>query len=151
MARRKEVGGLLQMLGLVSGAQIDSYNFETLNIVSQQLAGLTNTLRQARCAQGPLFGGVPCGDVASELVHISLSGLPETSEKARLLAIPTGLTLERGDVDLLVQAGYDAVTQSTELRTFLDNYPAAPAPRETAHTSKRTIAVARHPIGGTQQ
>ena len=39
VARRKEVGGLFAILGLVSGAQIDSYNFETLTLVSQQNSG----------------------------------------------------------------------------------------------------------------
>ena len=74
--------------------------------------------------------GAPCGDVASELIHISLAGLPPTPEKEKLLAIPTGLTLERGDVDALVRAGHDAITGSAMLHGFLDNYPvgAVPAP-----------------------
>ncbi|MBR0682677.1 patatin-like phospholipase family protein [Roseomonas eburnea] len=140
VARRRTVGGLFQMLGLVSGAQIDSYNFETLITVTEQLNALTDRLRQARCAQGRLVNGVPCGDVSSELVHISLTGRPESPEKDRLLAIPTGLTLERDDVDLLVRAGYEAVLRSPRLRTFLGAYPAAavaPRPAANAGASRR--------------
>ena len=124
VAQRKQVGGILSILSLVSGAQIDSYNFETLNAVSQQLGSVTNALRTARCAEGSVIDGTPCGDVRSGLVHISLDRIPDTPDRAKLLAIPTGLTLERNDVDLLIQAGYDAVTKSPELRGFLAEYPA---------------------------
>ena len=43
---------------------------------------------------------------------MSLAGLQPTPEKEKLLAIPTGLTIERRDVDALEQAGYDAMTKS---------------------------------------
>jgi hypothetical protein len=64
--------------------------------------------------------------VDAELIHISLAEMPEGPEKATLLAIPTGLTVKREDVDLLVAAGEKAVTGSAPLRTFLANYPANP-------------------------
>ena len=126
------------MLGLVSGAQIDSYNFETLTVVSQQIQIVTNQLRDARCAQGPVVDGTRCDDVDSKLIHISLAGLPDTPEKERLLAIPTGLTLKREDVDQLVQAGYDGIMRSTELRAFLDDYPPAPLPARTSSAHHMT-------------
>jgi NTE family protein len=123
VARRRDVGGLFSLLGLVSGAQIDSYNFETLTVISQQLETLTRSLRDARCALAKQVDGLPCGDVQSRLLHISLAGLPDAPSKDKLLAIPTGLTLKRDDVDLLIQAGYDGVTKSAALRDFLAAYP----------------------------
>jgi hypothetical protein len=69
-----------------------------------------------------VIDGAPCDDVRAELLHISLSDLPDSPQKAQLLAIPTGLTLKKTDVDLLVQAGHDAVTSSAPLRAFLDGY-----------------------------
>lgn len=122
VARRKEVGGLFAILGLVSGAQIDSYNFETLTLVSQQIQAVTQLLRQVRCGEAPVIDNVRCDDVKSGLIHVSLAGLPETPEKDKLLAIPTGLTLQHENVDLLVRAGHDAVMNSAELRAFLDDY-----------------------------
>jgi hypothetical protein len=65
--------------------------------------------------------------VKTELVHVSLSERPDSPDKQKLLAIPTGLTLQRSDVDLLVQAGHDTIMNSTELRQFLDSYPTAPS------------------------
>ena len=126
VARRKEVGSLFAMLGPVSGGQIDSYDFETLNTVTQQLAPLVGKLNATRCAEGALVDGAPCDGVKAELVHTSLAELPDSPDKQQLLATPTGLTLQRSDVDLLVQAGHDAIMNSTELRQFLDNYPTEP-------------------------
>jgi hypothetical protein len=82
-----------------------------------------------------------CDDVQAELLHISLAALPDSSQKAQLLAIPTGLTLEKADVDLLVQAGHDAVTESAPLRAFLANYPPAPLP--VTNAPRRTAAAQR--------
>jgi NTE family protein len=144
VARRKEVGGLFAILGLVSGAQIDSYNFETLSVVSQQVQIITRRLQEARCAQAAVIDGTRCDDVQSELIHLSLTGLPETPEKDRLVAIPTGLTLKREDVDLLVQSGYDAVTKSPKLHEFLDGYPPLPLPaRDARHRTTASAAGAR--------
>lgn len=125
------------MLGLVSGGQIDSYNFETLITVSQQLQTISRTLRDARCAQAAVIDGARCDDVQTALIHISLAQLPGSPEKEKLLAIPTGLTIQKTDVDLLVQAGHDAVTDSAPLRSFLDNYPSAvPASQRMSAASR---------------
>lgn len=126
VARRKVVGGLFSLFGLVSGGQIDRYNFETFNTVTAQLRDATQALRTARCARGPMINGAPCGDVQAELIHISLAGIPDGPEKTALLAIPTGLTIQPRDVDLLVAAGQSAITSSEPLRQFLDNYPPPP-------------------------
>jgi hypothetical protein len=119
------VGGLFTLFGLVTGSQIDNYNFETLTTVTQQLALLAAKQSRARCAEAPVIAGTRCDDVQAALLHISLSGLPESPARVKLLAIPTGLTLKRADVDALVQAGHDAVVNSASLRAFLDDYPPA--------------------------
>jgi hypothetical protein len=141
VARRKSVGGLFAIFGLVSGAQIDSYNFETLNTMTQQLQLVTRRLREAHCAEAPIIDGARCDDVDAALVRVSLAGLPDTPERERLLAIPTGLTIARADVDRLVRAGHDAVTTSAALRRFLDAYPPAPLSARTLHRARRVASV----------
>ena len=123
VAQRKAVGGVFSLFGLVSGGQIDRYNFETLTTVTAQLRDAAQALRTARCTRGPMVDGNRCDDVQAELVHISLASMPDGPEKAELLAIPTGLTIQPHDVDLLVAAGQAAITTSEPLRHFLDNYP----------------------------
>jgi hypothetical protein len=114
--------------------QIDRYNFETLNAVTTQLHDAAQALRTARCTRGPMIDGTPCGDVQAGLVHISLASMPDGPEKAELLAIPTGLTLQPHDVDLLVAAGQTAITTSGPLHHFLDSYP--PSMRGAQRTTR---------------
>jgi len=116
VARSRYVGGVFSLLGLVSGAQIDRYNFETMTAVTQQLRDTQDYLRKVRCAEGRIVHGAPCDDVTAELIHVSLAGMPAGPDKDKLLAIPTGLTLEKGDVDALVAAGEKAVRESSRLR-----------------------------------
>ncbi len=126
VAQRKIVGGLFSLLGLVSGGQIDRYNFETLSTVSSQIKGVVRAIQNARCSEAKMVYGTPCDDVQGELVHISLAAMPDSPEKDQLLAIPTGLSLQQHDIDLLVTAGETAVTTSEPLHQFLDNYPPRP-------------------------
>jgi NTE family protein len=134
VAQHKIVGGLFSLFGLVSGGQIDRYNFETLSTVTTQIGAVVNAIQVARCAEGKLVDDTSCDDVQGELVHISLAAMPDSPEKDQLLAIPTGLTLQPHDVDLLVAAGEAAVTTSEPLRRFLADYPprSIEAPRRTA-------------------
>src|SRR5271165_3169951 len=118
-ARQRSVGGLVSLFGLVSGNQIDRFNFETLTTVDQQLQQFAQTVRVARCAQGKMVEGVPCDDVKAALVHVSLLEMPEGAVKNELLAIPTGLTIPKENVDLLVEAGKTAISDSAPLKEFL--------------------------------
>jgi NTE family protein len=126
LAQTKAVGGVLSSLLRASGGQIDRYNFETLRAVNEQLKEVAQAIRTARCQTGPIVDGVPCGDVKAELIHLSLAGMPPGPEKTKLLAIPTGLTVVRPDVDLLVEAGRSAIVTSEPLRLFLQDYAARP-------------------------
>jgi NTE family protein len=122
-AQRRTTGGLLALFGLVSGGQIDRYNFETFVTLNGELRELAKALRTARCARGRIIDGAPCGDVVVDLIHIALTNMPPGPEKDRLQAIPTGLTIERADIDLLVAAGQTAITHSAPLQEFLRSYP----------------------------
>jgi len=123
VARQRVVGGLLQVFGLVSGAQIGRIGFETMITVNRQLQDVTRAVRVARCRRGPVVDGTPCGDVESSLIRMSLADVPDDAKREQLQAIPTTLTLTRQQVDMLIEAGRTAVTTSPELRQFLQDYP----------------------------
>ena len=133
VARARYVGGVFSLLGLVSGAQIDRYNFETMTAVTRQLEDVQANLRQTRCATARIIDGAACDDVTAELIHVSLAGLPAGPEKDKLLAIPTGLTLARDDVDALVLAGAKAVRESSQLQGVI----AALEPRPVRAVARR--------------
>lgn len=122
VSQRRVVGGLFALFGLIAGNTIDRFNFETMVAFDQQLRDVTKAIRSARCARAPTIDGSPCDDVQSALVQVSLSGMPPGAEKNRLLAIPTGLTIDRTSVDALIRAGRDAVTTSEPIRRFLESY-----------------------------
>jgi len=132
IAQRRAVGGIFSLFGLVSGAQIDRYNFETLTTVTDQLRAFVTLLAKTRCDEAQVIDGAPCGDVSGRLIHISLSAMPEGPEKDALLAIPTGLTLKSEHVDLLVAAGEAAVVNAAPLQQFLASYPPQPVPTRIA-------------------
>ena len=128
VSQRRTVGGLFALFGLVAGGKIDRFSFETMVTFDQQLRNVTEAIRAARCAEGPTIHGSPCEDVQSAFVQVSLSDMPPGADRDRLLAIPTGLTIERTSVDALIRAGRDAITNSEPLRRFLRSYPSrAPA------------------------
>jgi NTE family protein len=144
LAQRKMVGGLMTMIGQASGSQIDRYNFETLIAVGAQLQGFAALIAKARCEEAPVIDGAPCGDVKAALIHISLANIPPGPERDKLLAIPTGLTIPRDEVDLLVQAGHNAVVGSTELRDFLADYPVAADSVPVTPPPRRKIISSNH-------
>jgi NTE family protein len=122
VAQQRAVGGIFAIFRLVSGTQIDRFNFETLSVVDQQLQEFVAAVRQSRCAEAKTIDGARCDDVDGALVHVSLAGLPDSQTKQQLLAIRTGLTLRKDDVDLLIEAGHSAILNSTGLNDFLNSY-----------------------------
>jgi NTE family protein len=145
VAQRRAVGGIFSLFGLIAGAKIDRFNFETLSTVNQQLREFVATIERVRCAQAPMIDGVPCADVSGAFVHISLAGLPDSPQRAKLMAIRTGLTIRREDVDLLIEAGRSGVLQSAALRDFLANYQPVPA----VAAVNATITPVRHLRAGS--
>jgi NTE family protein len=121
-AREEHLTSLGQMFSVVSGTQIDAYNFETMVLARQQLDVLKETVRKARCAQGPIAAdGHPCEDVQTFFAHLSLAGIKDDAERKRLAKIPTGLTIDTPDVALLVAAGEAQVKESPDLAAFRDS------------------------------
>ena len=102
---QRVVSGLGQIISAVTSAQIGAYNVETLIAVESTVDELVKRLRVMRCRQAPVIRGAPCSDVAGEVMRVSLSDYPDPATRARLLAIRTGLTLPRDQVDQLVNAG----------------------------------------------
>jgi NTE family protein len=121
-ARQIHLTGLGQLFNVVSGTQIDRYNFETMVLARQQLDILRDAVRKERCEKGPIAAdGHACNDVQVFFAHLSLGGITDKAERDRLAKIPTGLTIDAPDVARLVVAGETQVMQSPDLRAFRDS------------------------------
>lgn len=116
--QQRTVSGLGQIFSAVSGAQIDSYNFETLILANSEITRLVAFLKKLRCDQAPTIDGYPCDDVQGFFEHLSLSGIADAAEREKLQHIPTGLTIPDADVDALVAAGDKQVRDSKVLADF---------------------------------
>ncbi|MEO3471957.1 patatin-like phospholipase family protein [Roseomonas sp. CAU 1739] len=119
LSNQRMVNGLVQIFDAVSGSQIDNYNLETqarAQAIGQQV---TRGQRDARCARGRTYEGFPCDDVQALFVRIALADVADPARRARLRAIPTGLTIPREDVDALLAAGEEAVRANRGLADFL--------------------------------
>lgn len=69
--------------------------------------------------------GYPCDDVAGQVLRVNLADYDEPEARARLLAVRTGLTLPREQVDELVAAGETMIRRNGgTIAEFLE--PAAP-------------------------
>ena len=111
LGRQRVVSGIGQVLNAVSGTEIDAYNFETLGLAAEMSQHLATAFREVRCQTAPVIAGRACGDVQGQFVHVALSGIDDPVWRARLEAIPTGLTIPDADVDALVQYGEQLVRQ----------------------------------------
>lgn len=119
LSRQASVTGIATVLNAVSGGQIDNYNLETLALAGNELDNLVARVREMRCAHAPVIDGRPCADNSGAVVRIALADYPDAAIRARLQAVPTGLTIPRGDVDLLLAAGERMARESAELRAFI--------------------------------
>jgi hypothetical protein len=130
--QQRTVSGLGQIVSAATGAQIGAYNLETLIAIEHTVDDFIGRLRRLRCGQTHVIFGYPCGDVTGKVLRVSLSDYDEPETRARLLAIRTGLTLPRNQVDELVAAGEAMIRHNAEAITgFLEPgpQPAIMAPR----------------------
>ncbi len=131
-AKKRDLSSLGQIFNAVSGTQIDSYNFETMFLANKVIDELRDTIRKSGCAEGATArDGHPCNDVQSYFVHLSLAEITDPAERQRLQSIPTGLSLEPENAQLLEAAGQKLVLTSPALIAFrngLDRSVAQTAP-----------------------
>ncbi|BDG74304.1 lipoprotein [Roseomonas fluvialis] len=119
LSRQRMINGLVQIFDAVSGAQIDNYNLETLAVTAAEVDRMVERQRSNRCRHARTIDGRPCEDVQGRLVHVSLADHPDPVLRDRLRRIPTGLTLPREDVELLVAAGETVMRNNRDIAAFL--------------------------------
>jgi NTE family protein len=128
-SRQIHLTGLGQLFNVVSGTQIDRYNFETMILARQQLDTLKDAVKKERCEKGARdTDGHACDDVKVFFSHLSLGGIADKEERERLAKIPTGLTVDPADVAQLVAAGEAQVKQSPDLAAFRDSLTPSTGP-----------------------
>lgn len=132
IGRNRVVTGLGQILSAVSGSQIDAYNFETMLVARERTRALVSEMKAARCAVAPTIAGHPCDDVQGDLIQLSLQQIQDEAVRARLRAIPTGLTIPKSDVNTLVSYGEKLILENQRIRDLLDTLEPPPPTQAAA-------------------
>jgi len=122
--RQRIVSGLGQIISAATGAQISAYNLETVIAIEHTVENVVDELRKMRCRQDYRIMGYPCDDVAGKVWRVNLADYDEPQTRARLLAVRTGLTLPRDQVDELVAVGEAMIQRNAEaIARFLEPAP----------------------------
>jgi NTE family protein len=117
---QRSVGGIFQIIGMVSGTQIDQYNFETLQLTERVVNEVVRAIREARCAEAPTIDGQFCDDVEGYFVHLSLQDIPNPTVRRHLETIPTSLTIDDRSLEMLIRYGREVVLSSPDLLQLRD-------------------------------
>jgi len=124
--RQRIVSGFGQIISAATGAQISAYNLETVIALEHTVDNVVDKLREIRCRQGYRIMDYPCDDVAGKVLRVNLADYDEPETRARLLALRTGLTLPRDQVDELVAVGEAMIRRNAGAITrFLEAVPQA--------------------------
>jgi hypothetical protein len=124
---QRVVSGLGQIVSAATGAQIGAYNLETLIAMQDTVRAFVGRVRRLRCAEGPIVAGHPCDDVKGKVLGVNLTDYPDPDTRAKLVAIRTGLTLPRAQIDALLAAGETMIRRDgPAIAAFLDDGPPHP-------------------------
>lgn len=115
--------GLATLVGAVSGIQIRSFNFETIELVRTSFQDWVAELSRQR--------GEPVG---FQLVDLYFDELSDPAERAYLRNLPTSFRLDDEAVDRLRAAGRELVRTSPEFQEALRGMTSLPAGAPAAPT-----------------
>lgn len=100
---------LAMMINAVSGVQIYSYNFETLELMRESLKSWESVLRQD--GDG--------AEVHTYVADVAFEALDDPKERAYFNGLPTSFTLENQEVDRLIEVGRRLLRESPDFKRLL--------------------------------
>jgi NTE family protein len=106
-ALKKKSPSLLEVLGSVSGDQINRYSLDTIDIVRTAYERWTEQI------------STPERPVAFQFVEVSFAAVQDDAERRQLNKIGTNFSLKDEQVDLLISAGRTLLRGSSEFQAFL--------------------------------
>lgn len=106
--------GLAAMLSAVSGVQIYSYNFETLELVNENL----------REWRAELSRDDPARPIDTYISEIAFAGVADDQERHYLNELPTSFSLSDEQIDRLIAVGRRELRRSPEFQRLLQQLTA---------------------------
>jgi NTE family protein len=131
---------LLQEMHALVDIPVNRYSADTLEFMSKAAIRWRAHIRQRARTGSSMFS--PDADLY--FINVGLSELEDQEEKARLMKIPTGLTLTEGELDRLLLAASSLVRNDEEFRRLLadmERSEGAPSTLEPEEESTEDRAV----------
>jgi NTE family protein len=117
-AQRPEPLGIKKVMDAVVSVTFNRYSFETMNLMRARVKRWENEVRTTRCKAALAIPDCDKFDV--DLVELSFERVKDTVERTYLDRVPTSFTLSAEEVNRLRDAAHLLVTESQELRVFLE-------------------------------
>ena len=109
----------------VVSVTFNRYSFETMNLMRTRVKRWETEVRNTRCK---VALAIPdCDKFDVDLVELSFERVKDVAERTYLDRVPTAFTLSAEQVGRLRNAAHLLVTESPELRVFLE---------ESAHSAR---------------
>jgi NTE family protein len=117
-ARRPEPLGIKKVMDAVVSVTFNRYSFETMNLMRTRVKRWESEVRNTRCKTALAIPDCDKFDV--DLVELSFERIKDVAERTYLDRVPTAFTLSNEQVSRLRDAAHLLVTESPELRVFLE-------------------------------
>jgi NTE family protein len=115
-----------QVIKTTPRVSIKRYNFETVELLRENLGKWAKEIRTRRCAARSVESEAedtsqvgPWNDIACYLVEVNLDALPDESERSHLKGLPSTFKLRPETVDHLRDAAHRILAQSVEFQRLL--------------------------------
>jgi NTE family protein len=125
--RKERAPGVVNALGAAANTPIDHYSFETIELLSQEVAQRRKdeqTLADCKSILADAcpkvqFPGNPGPKVDYYTIDVSFDGFEDPAQRAYFLNLPTTFQLPPSDIDCLEGAGASLLARSSDLRALL--------------------------------
>lgn len=118
--QQENVPTISQALRSSTSALINRYNFETIELLKENMQKWTKEVNDRRCKEQTAESGAePCKEISFYIVEVTFDALKDESERIYLKGLPTSFKLPPEAVDRLRKAAKEILASSEEFQRLL--------------------------------
>ena len=104
---------IFDSMGAATSVPLKNYSFETMELLKDNLDDFAEAATESKCLETNSGAGLNSScDVKAYLIEVNFDKLKSTSERIHLQNLPTSFRLEPDDVDRLVAAATELLSNS---------------------------------------
>ena len=118
--QQENVPTISQALKSATSVLMNRYNFETIELLKENMQKWTKEINERRCKEPAAESGTePCREISFYIIEVTFDALKDESERIYLKGLPTSLKLPSEAVDRLRKAAKEILTSSEEFQRLL--------------------------------